>query len=113
MRIVPAAVLCTLCAALAACQDLDNIVTAGVARIQVQNLRQSVLLSVYTPPCAGGDLGPDQLGARSDVAPGSMNDFSILPGCYDVVGDFADGARHILQDLRTHPDVQSRVTFEN
>lgn len=113
MRIVPAAVLCTLCAALAACQDLDNIMTAGGARIQVQNLRQSVLLSVYTPPCAGGDLGPDQLGERRDVAPGSMNDFFILPGCYDVVGDFADGARHILQDLRTHPDVQSRVVFEN
>lgn len=113
MRIVPAAVLCTVCAALTACQDVENAVTAGIARIQVQNLRQSVLQSVYTPPCAGGDLGQDRLGGRSDVAPGSMNDFSIVPGCYDVVGDFADGSRRTLQDVRTYPDVQSRVIFEN
>lgn len=113
MRIVPAAVLCTLCAALAACQDLDNALTAGFARIQVQNLRQTVLQSVYTPSCAGGELGPDQLAGRSDVGPGSMNDFSIVPGCYDVVADFADGSRRTVQDVRTYPDVQSRVIYEN
>ncbi|HEX6912897.1 MAG TPA: hypothetical protein VF142_20985 [Longimicrobium sp.] len=113
MRMVPAAALCTLCVALSACQDVENVVTAGIARIQVQNLRQSVLQSVYTPPCGGGDLGPDRLRDRSDVAPGSMNDFSIVPGCYDVVGDFADGSRRTVEDVRTYPDVQSRVIFDN
>lgn len=113
MRIVSAAVLCALCAALTACQDVENIVTAPYARIQVQNLTASTLQSVYTRSCAGGELGPDHLVGRSDVAPGSMNAFSVPPGCYDVVGDFADGGRRTVPNVRTSADVQSRVVFEN
>ncbi len=110
MRLTPAAALCTLAASLAGCQDVENALTASDALIEVQNLRQSVLLTVYTPPCTGGDSGIDRL-PDVDVPPGGLSAFYILPGCYDVVGNFADGASRTVQDVRTTADVQSRVVF--
>src|SRR3712207_1578795 len=97
MRLAQAAVVGMAAASLAACQDAENVLTSDLARIEVQNLRGSALLSVYTPPCSGGPLGKDRLEDLDvDVPPGGLNSFHIDPGCYDVVGDFAGGARQTV-----------------
>lgn len=111
MRLRPAVLLCTLCASLlGGCQDVTNVLKSGNSWIEVQNLRFTTLRSVYAQPCTGGPEGDDRL--EADVEPGSLRVFLIAPGCYDVIGDFADG-RRIVQDVRTYANVESRVVFED
>lgn len=112
MRLTQAAALCMLAASLAGCQDVENVLNSGTARIQVQNLRGSTLMAVYTPPCTGGDLGEDKLPLAGGTVPhGGLGSFYIDAGCYDVVGDWGGGIRQTVPDVRAFNGVQSRVVF--
>ena len=111
MRLTQAAALCMLAASLAGCQDVKNALNSGTARIQVQNLRGSPLMAVYTPPCTGGDLGANQLGGT--VPHGGLGAFYIDAGCYDVIGDWGGGIRQTVPDVRAFNGVQSRVVFSD
>jgi hypothetical protein len=113
MRLTQAA-LCMLAASLAGCQDVENVLNSGTARIQVQNLRGSTLMAVYTPLCTGGDLGANKLELAGGTVPhGGLASFYIDAGCYDVIGDWGGGIRQTVQDVRAYNGVQSRVVFPN
>jgi hypothetical protein len=68
--------------ALAGCHE-DDPISLEPAQIRIRNQSTIAIREVYYAGCTEPTFGDNRIGLA--IAPGTVRDFTVLPGCYDIL----------------------------